>query len=260
MENAPEQSLEEKVLEAMDIEMGGKQTEQAEGEPEASKGTQPVETSEGEQDTKIAEGGTEAAKDDSTAKKEENRVGYQLRQLRGNDEFIRQSRSNLDTWVKEAETPEDARLRKLEANQVLGDIERSRAQLRTDGEAVSQEIAIFNSNSADFNQQLYNRAMQRYSRDQLVTENDAGGTPQIISYKTPLLEYMREEAESYYAAVDAASKQKSASDEKKQVDKKTKQANLKDVAEEPGAVSPESTKPQKNGFDEQFEQGFNSYK
>jgi hypothetical protein len=251
--NAPATSLEDAISQGFD-EAANPAAGQKSEDGSLEKVQSQAEVSSDKSDQGDEGGEAEAEQGDSTAKKEQNRVGYQLRQLRGTDEFIRKSRDNLNDWVNEAENQEDARLRRIEANQFLADVEKSRAQLQFNGEQAAREIDIFNPESDSFNQQVLNRAFQRYARDQLITDTDASGQVQVIGYKTPLLDYLREEADAYMAGVESAKSQG-----KPQHSPKPK-TRTDSGAEVVGAVSPKTTEPPKSAFDDAFDSGFDSIK
>lgn len=276
-DNAPAESLEDRVLAALNEDVSTKSTDEEGTKAEADKAvddaedeTTSEEESQDEEDSDEsseldAEDDDEAA--DGDAAKNQNRVGYQLRQLRQKDEFVQKSRETLNNWVNSADDNQEARLRRMEADQYLADVERSRAQLVTDGDRIIQEIPLFNPQSDDFDKAVYDRALQRYSRDQLITEN-VDGVAQIVGYKQPLLDYMKEEADAYYAGVESAKKRnaKSAEADKtsKEVDKtsqKKKQAKMDDAGEvTTGSRSPESSKSESNPVDDAFLAGFDSVK
>lgn len=217
--------------------------------PAATPGEQPKaeDGKEGDEQPGAGADGAGEAADGSAAEKEQNRLGYQMRQIRGNDTFVAKLRTNLnDNYVNaEGLTDEQARIRKLEADQYIKDVEGARTQLIVDNDKVAQEISLFNPNSKDFSKELLDRSLQRYSRDQL--ERDAEG--EIIGYKIPLLDYMREEADAYTAGSASGKK---ADD--------TAAATMDAASDNPGGTSPATTTPKKTPFDEAFEAGFNSVK
>jgi len=191
--------------------------------------------------------GDKSEADDDSAAKEQNRLGFQLRQIRGNDQYVKTLRTNAQDWVNEAGlTDEQSRLRKLEADAYIKDVEQARASLVLDNERVAGEIPLFDKNSKEFDEGFVKRAFERYARDQLNLDDEG----QIVSYKIPLLDYMREEADGYYAG-----------SKRKVVDNSKSQAEMDAATETPSSTSTEQAKPNaKSPFDEAFEAGFNSVK
>lgn len=205
-------------------------------------------TGDNSQDTSTADtaaaAGSEAG-DGSTAEKDQNRLGYQIRQIRGNDEYVAKLRSNLqDNYVNEAGlTDEQARIRKLESDAYIKDVEQARATLVTDNDRVAQEISLFNPRSKDFNKDLLDRSLRRFARDQL--NRDENG--EIIGFKIPLLDYMREEADGYLARgpIEAKSQETAA-------------ATMDAASETAGGSSPTQATSKKDPLDAAFEAGFDS--
>lgn len=201
------------------------------------------------QDTKVAgkQDDKTEAEGEPAAEKQEAQVRYQLRQIRNNDQYVGKLRSNLEeNYVNEVGiTPEEARVRKVEAEQYVDRVTRSRAELVADNDRVAQDISLFNPSSKDFNKPLLDRSLARYARDQL--ERDSDG--EIIGYKLSLYDYMREEADAYYAGSSSAKDKQSQAT-----------AKMDASAESPGKASPSQTEAKKTPFDDAFEAGFNSVK
>lgn len=255
-DSAPVVSLEEAVINAMDGEAVSEASQETNTEQSAQEDVQADDAEVSDQGDDDSGVDTEAA-DDSTAQQEQNRLGYQLRQIRSNDVFVNRQRQNLQNWVNDPSiTNDEARLRSIEAENYIEKVERARAQLITDEEQARKELSVFNPQSPDYREAIYDRAIQRYARDQVITEEDANGVQQIVGYKIPLLDYLREEADSYLAGVDSSRK---TSTDSKESDSKKAQARM-DAASEvtTGGASPEAIKPAKSAFDEAFEAGFNS--
>lgn len=180
------------------------------------------------------------------ATKEQNRLGYQLRQIRTNDEYVSKLRTNLqDNYVSaEGLTPEQSQIRKLEADAYIKDVEQARAQIVSDNQKVSQEISIFNPKSKDFNKELLDRSLTRYARDHLVRDEQTG---EILGYKMPLAEYMHEEADTYLAGRNTVQKKRA-----------TATAQMEAAAEEPGGTSTARAEAKEDPMEKAFLDGFNS--
>lgn len=233
----------------------GKAEETKETKVEEPKPTGEETKTEDTKETKVEPDGkpeTKAATDDSAADKQQSRLGYQLRQIRANDPYISKVRQGLqdDYVAADGLTDEQRSIRRLESDQYVKDLETSRARLVSDNNTVNQEIPIFNPNSEEFNKTLYERSLARYSRDNL--ELDPQG--EITGFKTPLLDFMREEADSYLVLVD----------KKKPEDKKpAPDSNAKmDAASEDagGASASVPTQDEKDPIMAAFVKGFDSMK
>jgi len=210
-------------------------------------------TEETEETEEKLEGKPEAkAEDDSTAKKEQSRLGYQLRHIRANDPYIAKVRTNLqDNYVQAEGLTDDQRsIRRIESDQYVRDLETSRAKLVSDNNTVAAEIPMFNPNSPEFNKELYERSLARYSRDNL--ELDPQG--EITGFKTPLVDYMREEADGYLALVD-----KSKPEPKKPAPNSN--AKMDAASEDTGGTSASIPTPEdKDSISKAFLAGFESIK
>ena len=221
-----------------------------EGPKSTDEGTETEETKE----TKEEPAGKPEAKagDDSTAKQEQNRLGYQLRHIRANDPYIGKVRQGLqDDYVQAEGLTDDQRsIRRIESDNYIRDLETSRAKLVSDTVAIQQEIPMFNPRGKGFREDLYNRSLERYSRDNL--ELDPQG--EITGFKTPLADYMREEADSYLALVDKS----------KVKDKKTapdSNAKMDAASEDAGGASASvPTHEDKDPITKAFLAGFESMK
>ena len=150
---------------------------------------------------------TEAG-DDSTAEQNQNRLGYQLRQIRAGDPFVARARKALtDDYVNEAGITDDQReIRQMKADRYLETLETKRAQLVADNQQVAEEYSFFRplnpdgTKNPEFNEALYKRAVDRFGRDSLeMSEPDENGKQEIVGYKVRLLDYMREEADLWLA-------------------------------------------------------------
>ena len=183
------------------------------------------------------------AENGSTAKQEQNRLGYQLRQIRVNDPFVAQARRTLTAdYVNEEGITDDQReIRQMKADSYIEKLETSRATLVSDNQTVAEEIPIFNPASPEFKKDLYDRALLRFGRDSLeMSEPDAQGKQEIVGFKVRLLDYMREEADLYHAGSNGSKETKPKSDAKKEdksEDKSKKDAKMDAASEDPGGVS-----------------------
>lgn len=198
------------------------------------------------------------ADDDATAK-EQRRVGYQLRQIRQNDPYVSKQRKALqEEYVNEANITDDQReIRQIKADNYLKTLETSRAQLVADQQTVASEIPMFDPNSDDFRKDLYDRSLRRYGRDSL--EQDDEGN--ITGYKIPLLEYLREEADSYRALSIDSDKSKPDPKSSQSKTKTDDDAKMDAASEDAGGSSPTTTEAsEKDPTVEAFLQGFDSVK
>ena len=215
--------------------------------PPAGETTAPAGDNQGTSTSDPASGDSAEAADGSAAK-EQNRLGFQLRQVRGRDPVVAKLRTTYqDQYVNEAGlTPEQAQIRKLEADAYIKDVEQSRAQLMADNDTAAREISLFNPNSKDFNKDLLDRSLNRYGRDNLDLDPNTGD---ILGYKTPLLEYLREEAETFLAGSNTSKKKQ-----------ETAAATMDAASETAGGASPTQATSKVDPRDEAFMAGFNSVK
>lgn len=193
------------------------------------------------------------ADDDSTAQKDQNRLGFQLRQIRAGDPFVARARKALtDDYVNaEGLTDDQREIRQMKSDRYIEKLETSRATLVSDNQQIAEEYPFFRplnpdgSKNPEFNEPLYKRAIERFGRDSLeMSEPDENGVQQIVGYKVRLLDYMREEADLYQAASKAGTETKPpVKPETKPApkDKGKDDAAMDAASEEPGGASTAKT-------------------
>lgn len=219
---------EEALKVALDTES---KTEEAESKEEAA------------EEKAEAEDETDSKTDEPEAEveaKEKNQVGYLTRQLKQKDEYIAKLETNLkDNYVDQGSDDNEQRIRNLEVRQYVKEVEQARSSIVSDNEKVARDIPLFNPESPDYNQTVHERALARYARDSIIADESG----EIVGYKVPLYDYLKEEADLYSIGTESGAKKG-----------KTATAKMAASAETPGAAS-----RRKSASDEDpFLTGFNS--
>jgi hypothetical protein len=184
------------------------------------------------------------SKTDKTKKAEQNREAGKLRIAQKSEDNLKQLRDDLQTgYVDEAEDERDRQIRELRMEQYLEKVRGVNERLQRDNEQAAKEIDVFNSSSPSFNKALLDRTMKRYARDCLQVAED-GKT--ITGYTVPLLDYLREEADTYGLGSNTHTPQKKAA---------TASAKMDAAAEDTGgssAAAAEAKQTGKDSFDDLF--------
>lgn len=202
--------------------------------------------------------------DDSAAQKERNRSGYQIRQLVSSNPRMQAIRERLQPWIEDTDDPAEKRDRQRDVNDYIRDAARAQDDIQRDSEAVAKEIPQFNPQAKEFDQVLYQRAMNQYARDMCIEDQngitDKNGNPIIVGYRMRLIDYMREKAEDYglESKSTGSGKQTNSNTGKSSKGKtsKTDKAKMDAAADTPGGASAASSK-NKGDDDDPFMAGFN---
>lgn len=247
---------------AADTSTDTKGKAQSEDGSAASAGTDKADDQSGKEDgsdggtgSEDAGGSASDSKDDkSQSTKEQNRKAMELR-LAQKNEKSQELRQKLQTdYIDEAENDNDRRIREIETDRYIEKVERVNRDLARDNEQAAREIPLFNSGSSEFNKDLLDRSLKRYSRDCL-TQDENGA---IVAYSIPLLDYLREEAAMYGAAGSNASGDKPTqqeADAAKKAKAEQDQAKMDAAADATGGASAQAAEAKKTG-NESFDDAF----
>lgn len=214
-------------------------TKESEGDADATAETEET-TAESTED-ESSEPGETKAEDGSTAKKEQNRLGYQLRQIRAGDPFVSRARKALqDEYVNvEGITDDQREIRQIKSDNYLEKLERDRAQLVADGDAIAAEYDYLNpQDEAHFDKPLYDYLMAKFGRDSLImSDPDENGKTEIVGYRTRLLDYIREEADLIARGSKGNSGKTESAKTAVKLDKGKTEAQMDAASDEPGGTS-----------------------
>lgn len=188
-----------------------------------------------------ADESSEAQDDSADARAEQNRLAA-LRRVQERDASREKLEAERQEHLNSIDDEDKRRIANLEWDNYINRVSQTRENLLSDAEAIRREYPMFDPNSKDFNKDLYERSMKRFARDSAEADSDGN----IISVKTRLRDYLKEEAELFLAGSKTGSRKQS-----------NAKAKMDAAAERPTG----STAPKKTAQEEDpFLAGFNSVK
>lgn len=205
--------------------------------------------------------GDSASQDDAdksqSDKAKQNREAAKLRIAQKNKDTADLRQKLQEDYVDQAADDNDRRIREMETDRYIENIERVGRDIARDNEQAAREISLFNPASPDFNKDLLDRSLKRYARDCLTQDSNG----QIVKYSIPLLDYLREEAGMYGAAYSGKQidQQQAAAAKKAKADKA--KAQMDAAAEGAQGASAQAAEAKKTGtdtFDDAFLAGFDN--
>lgn len=198
-------------------------------------------------DSEDAESDSEGS--DDLDPKQSNRNGYAERKLREKDQTIAQLQTQLEQYVQGGDGEIEQRLRGVEAREYIGKVTQARNDLVLGNQRAMSEIPMFNPDSKEYNQVAHDRIMARYAKDQVITEvitgPDGKQTEEIVGYREPLYDYLKDQADILTEAAKSGAKQGQKAE-----------AKMRAKAETVGAKSQTG----KSDAEDEFLKGFNSVK
>lgn len=206
--------------------------------------------------------GDSASEDDAdqsqSDKAKQNREAAKLRIAQKNEKTA-ELRQRLQTdYIDEATTDNEREIREIKTDRYIEKIERVSRDIARDNEQAAREIDLFNPSSPQFNKDYLDRSLKRYARDCL-TQDENG---MITSYSVPLLDYLREEADSYGAGSRTGNKNDAAKDAAaKKAKAEQAKAKMDAAADAAGGTSAQAAEAKKTGtdkFDDAFLAGFDN--
>lgn len=156
------------------------------------------EVSEAETEPEVEQPKEDDSEDQVVDPKEEARRRYEERQTYRAEQMARIKSEVSDPYVNDATDEQEQRIRNIEARDYERLVENTQDKLVSEFERakVNPDLQIFNPDSDQFNQKIYDKAMRDYNSGYITYDTNG----QMVGLKSSLYEHLNETAELYQGA------------------------------------------------------------